>query len=330
MAPLNALWKSILLASALLLLVPLRVPSAAPEAASPDKKMDPLESLLPDGFEMTIRVNARQILDAPELQSLRERFLIQHLNRIAGPISAATQVDIRRDIDTIVLAGFFDQSRKADGIVLVKGFFDKNALIALVRTTPQYTEKQSGDFTIHGFFSQQDQDLRFALFPGNGTIAIGRQDQIERMAEALSGKSAKMQDSPAYAALLKTVPDDAVFAVVGAVPPAQNNDQFQKALMKDLGNFCLKGKLDKQLSVDLSLHLPTPETAALKRQALEGILAVVQMMEDRPLLGNLAKAVKVSCKESDVIARAEFPYDTLGNMLALHPKFKQAEAAPVK
>jgi len=300
---------------------------AKDEAPAPEKKAETLEALVPSGYEMTLRLDVRKLLDAPELQDVRDRFLTQKISGPAEQILNMTGINIQKDIDTIVVARLLDEGYKQHNLVLLHGSFDQADLVSRLKSAPQYNALEVEGKTLHGFWSEEDQDMRYAFFGDKGVLVIGKQDGLEQLAKGMAGKQPRLNDNPRYAGLLKKVPANAAFAVVTLLPSMEKEKEpFKKALLRKVDSASLTATVGQRFALDFALQVADSETAGLKRQTLEGLVALGQTVEDKSLLVRLLQAVKVGIQDRVVTAHADYAYDEMNNVLGMLPGLKNAEA----
>ncbi|MCX7048212.1 MAG: hypothetical protein NTX50_22350 [Candidatus Sumerlaeota bacterium] len=310
---------------------PVAAQAAAPAAvpAAPGAANDRLlESYVTDEYELTIRLNTRRILDSPELESIRSRVLGPQVTQMVDGVQQLTGINLLKDIDTVMLAGYFAPDKRDDGLVFLRGRWDENALILLFQMSPQYERIPAGKVTIHGFWREKEKDMRYVAFLDMGVAVIGKKEGVESLCKSLEDKSKLLTNAPGYAARLKEVPANALVGLVAVKPHQLPQDKPGRILMKNIR--AASGYIDVNNGVQISLSLEMNDVQSMlqMKDIAQGILAVGQMIDDMPKIGDLAKKVQLGTKETCVTASMSMPVDELRETLAMLPPFKMLAGPP--
>lgn len=284
---------------------------------------EPLESFAPEDFDLTIRVNVRELFDNPDLQDLRSRLIGFQGEQFIDQIAEYTGVDLRADIDTIVLAGYYDKARKKDGVAILRGRWNESDLLAFLEMNEAYERGPVGGEVIHGYWDEKDMRMKYVYFVDIDVMAIGPFEPIKAMAESVDRPGRRFIDHPTVKRLVEAVPPDALAAFVGLRPPKPAKDRFGQMLLDSVDAAGLV--LDAKEGFGLSLTLATAdaETARAGREILEGLVAVGRLMKERPAVGRLAKQIEVRAEGADVTAGLRFQQNELEDLMALNSKLRQ-------
>ena len=281
-----------------------------------------LESYVSDEYELTVRVNTRRLLDAPELDPIRNRILGPQVVQMVDGVQQLTGINLLKDIDTLVFAGYFAPEKRDDGLVFLRGRWDENALILLFQMSPQYERIPAGKVTIHGFWREKEKDMRYVAFLDLGIAVIGKKDGVEALVKVVEDKSKQLTNVPGYAARLKDIPDDALVGLAAVKPRQLPQDKPGKILMKNTKAACAFLDLKDGLRLMVMLEMNDVQSMQNMKDIAQGILAVGQMIDDMPKIGELAKKVQLSSKETCVTATMSMPVDEARQTLAMIPALK--------
>ncbi len=91
----------------------------APSASAAEAPQ--FEYFLPDGFQVTVVLNVRQVLDAPAFENARDRLISDEIRAFAESFKAMTSVDPLKDLNELLFAGYLDDSRKKDQLIMLRG-----------------------------------------------------------------------------------------------------------------------------------------------------------------------------------------------------------------
>jgi len=211
------------------------------------------------------------------------------------------------DVQDVTIYGTGKDREKA--VVLIKGVFDKERILALVRMNPQHKEITYGDIVLHEWFDENQQgsndsagQMMYGCFYQDDLIVMGAgMEGVKQAIDVLNGSAPNAASGVFNQAALDAkgaffqVAGKRVGEMVGQEPKAaafQQTDQLGLAI----------GEVDGKFYIELSLTATkSEETAQAITQMLEGILAFVSLPnEEQPNLAELAKKVKVSCELNTV------------------------------
>jgi hypothetical protein len=278
--------------------------------AAPD-----LESYVPAGYDLTIRLGFHKALADPALEPVRSLVIPPGADNSFDALTSLTGVSLRTDVETIVLAGHFDKARKADGLVLARGRFNKDKLVAFLRKNEKYETAQVGNLTAHGFWSKKDGEMKYAAFLADDVIAAGRRAVIETVISARRKGAKRLTDNPVYASHLAAVPQGALIGVVGVIPEQMGGDPHAQALMKSIKAVRLCVTVEQGIHATASFTMADEQVAKLGGQAIQGILAFVQLADPKSPLVGACRGAKLSVQGVEVSASADLTIQAFAELV---------------
>jgi hypothetical protein len=212
------------------------------------------------------------------------------------------------DIKNITIYG--RDKDPAKFLVVMQGQFNKDLLLNLVKSNPNYTSAEYGTFAIHAWADQKGDKLepRFGAFFNDNTVVIGGAkeavttglDVLAGKAESAAGKT--LVGEPVKGAFLTVTAEK----VGDIVKDDQNAAVFQQAQRLTLA----LGEKEGRTFITGALATKTPEEATTINQALQGMLAFVKLatQEKMPKVTELANAMKIVAENASV--GLHFEWDT--------------------
>ncbi|MGB2809229.1 MAG: hypothetical protein WBC22_15915 [Sedimentisphaerales bacterium] len=211
------------------------------------------------------------------------------------------------DVRDVTIYGTGKDREKA--VVLIDGFFDKERILSLLRTNPQYKEIKYGDVVVYQWFDENQKDpnqMMYGCFYKDDLIVMGSGlEPVKQAVDVLKGK-AKSAASDIFS---KTALDakGAFFQVAGnSVGEMVGQDPGAAALKQSDQLGLAVGEVDGAFFIELGLTAVSEEAAQAITQILEGILAFASLPnEEQPNLAELVKKVKINCEEKTVKVKFE-------------------------
>ena len=279
-----------------------------------------LESYVPAQYDLTIRVNVRKALSDPVLEPLRAMVMKPGTNQFVDGITSLTGVNLRTDVDTIVLAGYADKSRKKDGLLLCEGRFAKDSLVAFFKGLGQYEAIPQGNVTIHGYWSAQDNEVRYAAFLTDNVIVMGRREAVKSAVGVRDTVESRLAGNPAYASRLAAVPADALIALVALSPAGKAGAAKAEPLMRSIAAVRMSVAVDQQVHVAANFSMAGADVAKLAEQVVRGALALPQLVDPNAPVSKVAGRAHVATRGNDVGASVDVTVGEICAILAAHPK----------
>lgn len=281
----------------------------------------PLVDYVPADYDLTVQVDVRQCFEDPELAAVRERLMDPGVTAMLDAIDQMTGIDFRNDVDRVALAAYFDKSRESQNLFFMRGRWDEGALLSMLLEMPEYYEESYEGQTIFGFWAEDEARMRYVCFLEKDAMVLGGLEPVQSVTRAVENESMRFAADPACKTLQSDGKvSDPIVTVTGlSVPPDPNRDAFGNALMAGVEGFRLNIAAGDAPEGKLTVLTSDGQTAALKAEALEGLLAVVQMIEEQPLLAKVATTVSVETDDSLVTAHSRMDWDQIYRLLAMHP-----------
>jgi hypothetical protein len=224
--------------------------------------------------------------------------------------AAIFSFDPLRDLRDVTLYGK-DQDR-TNAVVIVDGQFDAQKILSLLKMNPQYQEipykssmlyrwqqepkpgqQAAGDQMMYGSICEAGR-----VVMGNSLTAV--QQAVDTMKGQASGTSS---------GLLNQIPagQGGVFAQVVATGVGRLVGEDPKAaLLKQTESLALTlGETSDNIFAELSLRGQSPEVAGNMTKLAQGLIAMVQLSNDKPQLAELAKKLTVSQADKTTQVRFE-------------------------
>ena len=194
-------------------------------------------------------------------------------------------------------------------VVLIDGFFDKERILSILNTNPEYKVIKHGNIVLHRWIDENQQDpnqMMYGCFYKDDLIVMGAGMEAVKLAVDVLNGSAKnaagnIFNHPALdekGAFFQAV-GKSVGEMLGQDPEAaafRQTDQLGLAI----------GEVEGKFYIECRLTAKSEEAAQALTQMLEGILAFISMPnEEQPKLAELAKKIKINCEEKTVKAKFE-------------------------
>lgn len=210
------------------------------------------------------------------------------------------------DVRNVTIYGTGQDRKKA--VVLIEGEFDKEQMLALVRTNPEYEEIKYGDIVLHEWFDENQKgpngtagQMMYGCFYQDDLIVMGAgQEGVKHAVDVLRGSAANAEN-----VIFSQAAQDAKGAFFQAM--ALNvaeivGEQKEAAALRQTDQVGLAiGEFNGKFYIDLGLKTKSLEAGQAITQMLEGIIAFAVLAgEKQPNLAELAKKVKVTCENKTV------------------------------
>jgi len=223
----------------------------------------------------------------------------------------AVGVDLRKDINDLTLGGGDD--KKNHGVMIVRGPFSTEKLLAALRANPQHEEMAEGDASYHKWFDK-GHDNYGAFLPGGRCVFSENREAAKTTADVIrTGQGGMIPDS-----VLGTLAKDAagciVFAALDGGEGLPGDKQPQAAVLRKVTAAELRVSENAgRVQGELVAKVATAEDAVRIAEIARGLIALGQLNEDiPPALARLAQTaqvkqdgkqvkVVVSCPPEDVL-----------------------------
>jgi len=210
------------------------------------------------------------------------------------------------DVRDVTIYGQGQDREKA--VVLIKGKFDKEKLLALIRSNPEHQESEYGSIVIHRWRNEEKvpsqdakEQMMYGCFYRDDLIVIGAGlPAVKHALDVLNGSTASAVGGVFDSAIQQR---QGVFFMVAANNLAQTvSDQQKAAVLKQANQLALAvGEDEKNVYVNVNLKASSQEAAEYIRRILDGILAYLALAaKEQPKLAALVENIKLSCAQNTV------------------------------
>lgn len=284
----------------------------------------PLEFFVPAGFDLTVRVNVRQALDSQTLKPIRDRLINENVKPFIQLIQQITGIDLLKDVNAVVVAARFDDPNKEHNVVIVQGRLEEEAVLKFFQMSPKFEKIPLGNKTLYGHWSDDDKAMRYFGFLDKGVIAMGPRKSVENtLLSAGDASKGHMADNPLYKERLAAVSKHNLVRAVVLIPsnaPADN--PVGEMLLKSARAVGAGVTLGSGIKIGVDLTALDARSARLWREMTEGGLALVQMLDQFPQFGVMARRVILMSRGSSVSASLAMSLDEAVDLLATNPKLR--------
>lgn len=266
--------------------------------------------------ERDVAADARWVVHA-DLANLKATSLGAHLlqtlqeepaERKLAAIQAVFRFDPRRDLDAVTMYG--QDQNGDDGVALLRGAFDQNHVLTLLRANDNYEAAAHGAHTVHSWVDQKASGAvrMYGAFYDARTVVVGRSgakvaaalDVLDGGAPSLAGSGQVVAgQEPAVNGFFFVVVDLA--AMAGARPEAAILKGARAASMEFT-------ETAGQVLASLTVNAQDAQTAAQIQSAAQGMLALAALnQEQNPALAQLAQSIGVVLQDTAVVATLRQP-----------------------
>jgi len=235
------------------------------------------------------------------------------------------------DVRNITIYGTGKDRKKA--VILIDGFFDKERILSILRTNPEYEEIKYVDIMLHQWYDENQKDpnnkMMYGGFYKDDLIVMGAGlDAVKHEVDVLKGSSEnaakgvfKLASLDAQTPFFKAAGKN-IGEIVGPGPQA-----VVLRLTNQIG--LTIGEIEGRFYLDLVLEAKSEEATQAITKILDGIIAFVSLQkEEQPMLAELAKKAKVSCEKTMVKVHLDSDPETVVQFLKnqwLRNKEKQTQ-----
>lgn len=284
----------------------------------------PLESYVPEPYEITIRLNARALLDHPLLDPVR----LAHQNQfdeVANNVQLITGVDLRTDIDAILLAGYLDDARKDEGLILLQGRWDADRLVAAIRTNERFEEFRSDGWDVYGFWDNDNQRMVYGAFPAGDALVLGDRKGVEAVVAA--GRKS-LSDHPDYAPLLRAEDEGALIRAIARRPANIQDGQPGAAAIKSLKAASLVINLEDGIAATLRIDTTDAAMANNLSAIINGALAIGRLAQESKELTWLANQVQLTTDQTSVRVDLRVSQEVIDQFIDANPLLRRLMGRP--
>ncbi|MGQ9661116.1 MAG: hypothetical protein ACUVWX_02115 [Kiritimatiellia bacterium] len=238
-------------------------------------------------------------------------------------LQAVLNFDPRKDLDSVTAYGGGSAKRRHDGILLVRGRFDWERLLTLLRASDGYESRQSGERTLHGWIDAKAKARALAggevpkktygcIYNEQLLVLAGSQENVERAIGVLERRLPSLRGSSTGEKLTNLSAD--VLLVYVAKPQKTSLSPDTPLTVLNAANeitFCLSEN-GGFLKGNLVLATAAAEEANAVKMIVEGMLALAILKADKdPLAAGFAKHFSVSLDGARLRGELSYPIEQL-------------------
>ena len=227
-----------------------------------------------------------------------------------------------KDLRSITLYG--SEYRPHKGVVIVKGTFDKEKLLILIRANDTYQEQNYKGRVVHKWIDKNKE--HYGSFYKDDMIVIANNEaNIHKGLDVMDGNSGNLADN-AELSDFQLAPAD-TFLIAGAKGIGEQTAVPPKAMVLKMADRLILaiGEVEGNDYIRVVLKARDETAATQIQQMLQGIIAFGTMMgEQNPQLAELAQAVQLTLDGTSVKLKLTQPAEKIFDFLkVMHAKKQQ-------
>lgn len=257
---------------------------------------------MPQELDIVIGVDPGATAGTEFYKQVKARAGLAQLDQGIAAMEEVTGVNLLQDVQAIALGSYM--GREGEGVVVVRGAWDRDYLVGLVGLNPSYSEKYVGDHVIHSWYDAEKQKIANAAFIRDDVLAISDQAPLlESVLAVVSGAK------PAFAPAHDPAAATSAVAFAMASRPAQPGPDITANpvlnVLKTATVFVVPGASGVRLAATGTTL--DPQMAPLVAQLTQGAAAMLQLQyapDAAPW------PVTVNANGGSVNATVDIPLDT--------------------
>jgi hypothetical protein len=279
---------------------------------------------VPEDAKWLVYFNARELRHNPVAEAVRhhhqdDKKAGKRLEQMKKHMGLKTW----DDLESFLLYG--RSYRRGEGILLINGRFDREAVAGQLKDKPDYElSKEAGravhswtyDMKKHG--KQSQHTVRLALLPNRALMT--RDQAIGPPLGVLEGKTANLNS--AQALLKPDVPAGTLAYMEASGPIADNQGRHgMRWLRKARHVRAAVSHEANSMTLSLDLTVPEAETAIQFKQLAEGFRAMIMLRrqgEDEGPILDAVQAMRIDVKGNVVMVRWTIPNDQVIELMKRH------------
>ena len=230
--------------------------------------------------------------------------------------------DPRKDLDSVTAYGRASVKGENHGVLLVRGKFDTERLLALLRVSDEYEARQCGGRTVHGWIDAKARARAIArgeapkktygcLFNEKLVVLGGSVEDVERAIGILERQQPSLRDSDLgkeFAAL----PADALLVCVARFRNTEQADVAATVLRAAKKISFWLSENEGFLRGSFTCATGTGEEADALKKIVEGMLTLTILNADKdPVAAGFARHVSVTIEGRKLTGQLSYPVEQL-------------------
>jgi hypothetical protein len=271
------------------------------------------KSLIPADTKWVIHFDMELFNRTTLKEMMMQKLDIFKLRKLEKKVYEKAKIELFKDVKSIT--AFSKKEREKDVVFCLKGNFDREYFVELMKKAHDYSESKYGNFTLHHFGHTA------GVFPGkNICLYSGREETVKEVLDVMQGKQKNITSS-GLMTYLRMIPANAFLLAAANDVSALDGPRRAGVLLNKTGmaSFMAQEK-NKDLSMKVMLNTDSPETSEKVENVIRGLMAFADLQthakEEHPALFKLIDAVKVTRKGNTVQLDFSYPSTALVEMLA--------------
>jgi hypothetical protein len=210
------------------------------------------------------------------------------------------KVDLMKDIKGITVYGQGTGKKKA--VVCLRGEFDRDHLLGLLKEETTFDEIAHGKFTIYKWNSRQ-----FGTFASDQLVLLSSNEEaIKSALDVISNKKENITSSPLMSQISEIPSEAFLMAAVKNISSMAKNKPVILRKMKRAA-FSIT-EMEQNLAFMLNIDVETPEDARRMEQIITGLLAMAKMqLEEKGKELKLPEDLKATVQDNRVRIDLAYP-----------------------
>ena len=275
---------------------------------------DALNSL-PADCQFVFGMNVQKFVASPIYTKLRQ----QQNPAIGSDLSQftlATGVDPARDINYLVAGGRAKEKAKGQGVIIVVGTFNKDAITNYIRSKATPIEQAYGGATVLMIPEPNTAAVNKGLvFLSDREMALGDLESLKAVLDVRASGNGSILFNPTMAPLINGINPEEMLWFAGNAAGVMANAPLSTPLASGIpavqavvGTFNVTDSLTGQITATAS----TPDSAVKLADILRGLVALGQLSGDKnPELKMLLGGLTISQTASQVSLALNFPAELI-------------------
>lgn len=247
---------------------------------------------IPKEADVIVSVNIRAIVDSGIFKKIKElhpesQAQLEMVKNLLG-------VDLTKDMNRITVFG--RMNNKQVGGFIVKGKFDQEKLLTMIKANPQYKTAEVGGITVHQWWEEKEKRVKYGAFlPGDMAVVWNNEETAKASLAAAKDAALSFAGSPEAA----LIPASAENAIAGVL--AVNREKQGPAAKYHLSAvMAVLNLTEDEVSVSLTVTPDSGELVSKFADIFRGLAAFGQLQPDNKAIAYVAGRTKVETSDKSV------------------------------
>ncbi len=273
---------------------------------------------LPADCQFVFGMNVQKFVASPVYAKMQQRQDRPIGNDLAVFIEK-TGVDPTRDTSYLVTAGRSHEKGKGQGVVIVVGTFNKDAIIAYIRSKATPVETAYGDATIMMFPEKTGDALNNGIvFLNEREIALGNLEYLKAVLDVRMKGNQSILSNPTMASLVNSINPDEMFWFAGDAAGVLSNATVTTPLganISSIQNIVGTLNITEAVMGKITVTAVDADAATKLADVAKGFVALGQLAGDQnPDIKTLLSGLSVLQNANQISVALNFPTDLLDKL----------------